>query len=47
VFLEAGGETLQYIPALNARPEHVKALAQIVRTGLEQPEPETPVLTVA
>lgn len=47
VFREAGGEALRYIPALNARPEHIGALAQIVRAGLEQAGPETPVLTVA
>lgn len=30
-FLEAGGERLDYIPALNAAPAHVSALAALVR----------------
>ena len=29
-FVEAGGEALRYVPALNARPDHVETLAQIV-----------------
>jgi ferrochelatase len=31
VFVAAGGEALRYVPALNARPDHVAALARIVR----------------
>jgi len=30
VFLAAGGETYHYIPALNARPDHVAALRALV-----------------
>ncbi len=29
-FLAAGGEQFRYIPALNDRPDHVRALAAIV-----------------
>ncbi len=31
VFKAAGGEQLHYIPALNERPEHIKALTAIIR----------------
>lgn len=34
VFLSAGGERFQYIPALNADPVHIDALARIVREVL-------------
>jgi ferrochelatase len=38
VFLGAGGETYQYIPALNGRPDHVAALRSLVMGGaLGQP----------
>lgn len=47
VFRDAGGDALHYILALNARPDHIKALAQIVRTRLGHPELETPVLTAS
>lgn len=30
-FLHAGGETYRYIPALNDREDHIKALAEIIR----------------
>jgi ferrochelatase len=30
VFLEAGGETYNYIPALNENPEHIEALCEIL-----------------
>jgi ferrochelatase len=30
VFLAAGGKKYQYVPALNARPDHVEALREIV-----------------
>lgn len=33
-FRDAGGETLSYIPALNARDDHVQALAALVRRKL-------------
>jgi ferrochelatase len=33
-FLEAGGETYQYIPALNASEEHIKALTHLVKKNL-------------
>ncbi|WP_369742382.1 ferrochelatase [Pseudidiomarina sp. PP-1MA] len=33
-FIEAGGENYAYIPALNAEPEHIEALAQLVRDNL-------------
>ncbi len=31
VFLENGGETFHYIPALNVRPDHIRALTEILR----------------
>ncbi len=33
-FVAAGGEALRYVPALNARPAHVAALARIVGANL-------------
>lgn len=30
-FMQAGGETYRYIPALNDNPEHIKALAEIIQ----------------
>lgn len=33
-FVAAGGEALRYVPALNARPDHIEALAHLVRTQL-------------
>jgi ferrochelatase len=33
-FLEAGGAQFRYIPALNDRADHVRALAQIVTAAL-------------
>ncbi|MGH8371534.1 MAG: ferrochelatase, partial [Gammaproteobacteria bacterium] len=47
VFRAAGGETLRYIPALNARPDHIEALAQIVQARLASPESGTPVVTAS
>ncbi|HET7394963.1 MAG TPA: ferrochelatase [Gammaproteobacteria bacterium] len=47
VFRAAGGEALRYIPALNSRPDHIKALAQIVRARLGRPESEMPVITAS
>lgn len=35
VFLAAGGERYRYIPALNSRPEHAKALTGLVRRRLQ------------
>jgi ferrochelatase len=29
-FLEAGGKTYHYIPALNDRPDHIQALADLI-----------------
>ncbi|RUO40101.1 ferrochelatase [Aliidiomarina taiwanensis] len=34
-FLEAGGETFEYIPCLNATPEHIQALASIIEEQLQ------------
>jgi protoporphyrin/coproporphyrin ferrochelatase len=34
-FVAAGGEALRYVPALNARPAHVAALARLVRARLD------------
>lgn len=34
LFLKAGGERFDYIPALNARPDHVQALAALLRRTL-------------
>jgi protoporphyrin/coproporphyrin ferrochelatase len=34
-FVEAGGEALRYVPALNAHPAHVAALAGVVRARLQ------------
>lgn len=43
-FLEAGGERYEYISALNARPEHIEALAALVLENLQgwsiTPEPQ-------
>ncbi len=33
-FIEEGGERLNYIPALNARPDHIAALADVVVTAV-------------
>ena len=33
-FVQAGGQRLRYVPALNARPDHVAALAQLVKAQL-------------
>lgn len=34
-FLEAGGQSFAYIPALNDRPDHIAALADLVSTHLQ------------
>lgn len=34
IFLHAGGETYQYIPALNDRPDHIAALVEIIKERL-------------
>ena len=34
-FVAAGGEALRYVPALNARPAHVDALARLVRARVQ------------
>jgi ferrochelatase len=34
IFMEHGGETYHYIPALNDRPDHINALLEIIRTAL-------------
>ncbi len=34
-FLQAGGQRLRYIPAMNARPDHVAALADLVAQHLQ------------
>ena len=34
-FVAAGGEALRYVPALNARPAHIEALARLVRARLQ------------
>jgi ferrochelatase len=34
-FVEAGGVRLQYVPALNARPEHARALADVIAQHCE------------
>jgi protoporphyrin/coproporphyrin ferrochelatase len=36
-FVAAGGEALRYVPALNARPAHIEALARIVSAQLKIP----------
>lgn len=46
-YREAGGEVLRYIPALNARAGHIKALAAIVSAKLDAAEPETPVVAAS
>jgi ferrochelatase len=33
-YLEAGGERFEYIPCLNADPEHITALAALIRDNL-------------
>ena len=35
LFLHAGGKELRYIPALNARPDHAQALAQLLVRHLQ------------
>ncbi|MDQ7016228.1 MAG: ferrochelatase [Gammaproteobacteria bacterium] len=34
LFIEAGGEDLRYIPALNDRPEHIEFLAELVESNM-------------
>jgi protoporphyrin/coproporphyrin ferrochelatase len=34
-FVAAGGQALRYVPALNARPAHIEALARLVRARLQ------------
>jgi protoporphyrin/coproporphyrin ferrochelatase len=34
IFLEAGGESYRYVPALNSRPEHVRMLADLLEDKL-------------
>lgn len=34
LFLEAGGERFDYVPALNAAPEHIRALAELIERRL-------------
>ena len=34
-FMEAGGESYHYIPALNAEPEHIEALAAVLKPYIE------------
>lgn len=41
VFLAAGGERYHYIAALNVRPDHIRALSELVVREL-QPSPESP-----
>ena len=36
-FVAAGGQTLRYVPALNARPAHIEALARIAGNLLKAP----------
>ena len=36
-FIEAGGQSLEYIPALNDSPEHVALLAAVIRKGRDVP----------
>ena len=31
IFMEAGGERFEYVPALNGRADHARALAQLIR----------------
>ena len=31
IYKKAGGRTLNYVPALNVRPDHIRFLAQLVR----------------
>lgn len=44
IFLEAGGEQFRYIPALNARPEHLDFLVEFLQRHLQpwraQPQPD-------
>jgi ferrochelatase len=35
LFLHAGGERFRYVPALNDRPDHVRALADVVLQNLQ------------
>ena len=47
VFLGAGGETYQYIAALNARPDHVAALSALVSRELHAHSPDSTAQGVA
>jgi len=41
-FLESGGESYQYIPALNSTANHVKMLEQLIlQHGITAPPPQT------
>ena len=42
LYLAAGGERYQYIPCLNDRPDHIRALADIARNNLGGWTPEEP-----
>jgi ferrochelatase len=42
LFLDAGGEELSYIPCLNDRPDHIDALAGLIRRELGGWLPESP-----
>lgn len=35
IFLHAGGERFRYVPALNDRPDHVRALADLIQRNLQ------------
>ncbi|HJX29475.1 MAG TPA: ferrochelatase, partial [Thermoanaerobaculia bacterium] len=35
IFLHAGGERYRYIPALNDRPDHIQALAELILRNLQ------------
>ncbi len=35
IFMAAGGESFRYIPALNSRPDHVRALADVICRNLD------------
>lgn len=35
LFLTAGGEILNYIPALNTRPDHIQALARLIEQHIQ------------
>ena len=41
VFESAGGREFHYIPALNTRPDHIRALVEVIRPYIPEGAPNT------